>query len=1359
MITLVGMAVLLSSVSFAHINEAVRRQHEKAAASVSYKNEAGDCKIPSSQYVLDINNVRTRLLNAGDLWWDLDRAKYEVPKGDGNPGVHAIFAGAIWLSGKNAGGNLKLAALTFRSGNSDFYAGPLNDAGEVDAATCNQWDKHFNVYGSEIAAVQAEFEATGTVVNIPANVRNWPAKGNPALVAQGYNMSQNLAPFWDNDLDGIYDPTKGDYPTLKDSSEAFADQMIYWVFNDKGNAHTETNSQPLGVQINTVAFAFQTTDEVNNMTFYSYNIVNKGGEVLQETYMSQYVDADLGCFSDDRVGCDTTRSMGYIYNGRSTDPNGCAAGILGYLDNTPMLGVDFFEGPIDTNGVQKGMSSFVYYTNCSGAKCDPQSAVQYRNYQECKWADGSPFTIGGDGYGGSVSTCFLFPGNPSDPTGWSECHTQGAPIAYNDRRFVMTSGPFTFIPNATQRITIGVLFVQPQGGTGLCPDVNTILGQADDKAQALFDSGFKLLDGPDAPTVAVRELDKKLILNLINDKSGNNYGEAYKMADASIYTQTGFEVGMDSFYTFQGYKIYQLVDERVSATDLNNPEKALLLAQYDKKDNLSRLINYEKDPITQLYIPSVKVDGKNEGIKHSLVVEKDLFTDRELVNHKTYYYAAVAYAANNFKQYEQGNPSAGGQVTQYLQGRKFSRYAGVPHAIDPRNGGTELQAAWGDAVEVKRIEGKANAGNQINLTKESLDKIVTSPLGFSDTLDYVIGSDPIGFQVTDPVALKDADFELQVKDTMPYNGYSLSPNAWWTLRVLDDNGNITDSVDSETSLGTPYQQHIAITRGTERIDYGFSLSLGIPLPVYNANPVNNRPIYGAIGGSITYTDENKKWLSFVADEGVNTATNWIRSGNLRVTASDDPNRGVFDDNFSRVGQLGAYTFPFNDVEKKFDKIAGGTWAPYCLAASYRYQGSPPNGATPVTVHGPGFRSDKWGGVPFDANGVPTMFTPRNTLDRLQSVDIVITPDKSKWSQCVVFETGENLDAVQGGGRKGMARRAYSKDKDGKETIFDLLTGDLEVGRSYFPGYAVNVETGERLNIAFGESSEWPDQNGADMLWNPTDRAFGDINYGGPIPFVPFFGGKHFIYVMETPYDGGQQLHDDLEVAFTQLPANHNQAYPVWFDTVIYRQIMYTAIPYLTPGFSLKSLEEGLIPDEVTVRIRVERPLAKLPTNTGLMEGDSLPRYRFNTKGLAPKEEVAEVAKNALDNIRIVPNPYLAYSAYETSAADTRVKITNLPNNCTVSIYTVEGTLVKTIRRAINTSVPDPATGQKIELSDGINIDRTTINPESTAEWDLKNEKSVPVASGVYLFDIDAPGIGHKVLRWFGAMRPADVSNF
>jgi hypothetical protein len=175
---------------------------------------------------------------------------------------------------------------------------------------------------------------------------------------------------------------------------------------------------------------------------------------------------------------------------------------------------------------------------------------------------------------------------------------------------------------------------------------------------------------------------------------------------------------------------------------------------------------------------------------------------------------------------------------------------------------------------------------------------------------------------------------------------------------------------------------------------------------------------------------------------------------------------------------------------------------------------------------------------------------------------------------------------------------------------------------------------------------------------------------------------------------------------------------------------------------------------------VQKPYSKyarLDAN-GNSIGDSLPKYTFSTKGLGKKENVDSVAKTALDKIRIVPNPYLAYSTFENNANDGRIKITNLPNVCTIKIYSLEGTLIKVIERSVTV---DPIDGKKIEISDGLAdpVNTVRINYDNTAEWDIKNQSNITVASGIYLFDITAPGIGHKILKWFGAVRPTDISNF
>ena len=99
-------------------------------------------------------------------------------------------------------------------------------------------------------------------------------------------------------------------------------------------------------------------------------------------------------------------------------------------------------------------------------------------------------------------------------------------------------------------------------------------------------------------------------------------------------------------------------------------------------------------------------------------------------------------------------------------------------------------------------------------------------------------------------------------------------------------------------------------------------------------------------------------------------------------------------------------------------------------------------------------------------------------------------------------------------------------------------GNQPVGMSWFPGYAIDVGTGERLNMAFGEDSWLGADNGKDMIFNPSDRIYGSGGgFGGGGVYA---GGQHWIYVFKNSqyeegssnrmptYDGGNYLYENLE---------------------------------------------------------------------------------------------------------------------------------------------------------------------------------------------------------------------------------------
>ena len=55
------------------------------------------------------------------------------------------------------------------------------------------------------------------------------------------------------------------------------------------------------------------------MTFYNFELINRSTFTLTDTYFASYVDSDLGFPSDDFVGCDVQRGLGYCYNGDDDD--------------------------------------------------------------------------------------------------------------------------------------------------------------------------------------------------------------------------------------------------------------------------------------------------------------------------------------------------------------------------------------------------------------------------------------------------------------------------------------------------------------------------------------------------------------------------------------------------------------------------------------------------------------------------------------------------------------------------------------------------------------------------------------------------------------------------------------------------------------------------------------------------------------------------------------------------------------------------------------------------------------------------------------------------------------------------------
>lgn len=1330
------------------------------------------CSPATALAVLEFNNVRARIEATGGSMFQ-DRANsiaaYNVPKqvSETDPLYTAIFSGALWLGGKDLNGNLKVAAVTFRSnGENDFWPGPLDSDGEVNSTTCEVFDQYFGISRPMVNEFVSWFndKSSNPGYQIPAAILNYPAKGNTVKKKQQtYAVLEELAPFFDKDGDGFYNPaTGGDYPKYDligdidcratRDPRLFGDTTMWFVFNDKGNTHSETQGASIGMEIRGQAFAFATNDEINNMTFYNYTLVNKSSFTFTDTYFGQWIDADLGNAGDDFVGCDASRGLGYCYNGDNNDEN--ANGITGYGSTPPAIGVDFFEGPYaDNDGIDNplttvitgpagalalngipyaglgigygdgiidneryGMKKFVYYSIGNGAFAgdgDPQNAVQYYNYLRGIWRDGSQMVWGGNGYppqGSNVAADLLFPGD-SDPLFWS---TQGVPVTPatwsesgvgntpGDRRFLESAGPFTLYPGAVNDLTVGVIYARALSGDNTAS--LTYLKVADDKAQALFDNCFKVLDGPNAPDIAIQELNNELILFLSNNNPiSNNYKEGAYLKDPfisipdtldGVYQGTQTERDTLKYYKFQGYQIYQVKNSNVSVSELEDPSLSRLIYQVDVEDDIAQIVNYDFNDIVGANVPKEMVNGKNLGISHSFRITEDAFatgTNKKLVNHKTYHFMAIAYGYNNWKTVDPQRYEAGGQLRPYLPSRTNSTggsiraYSGVPHSSTPLNNGTVLHSEYGDQPEITRIEGSGNGGLVMSFTSATESQIVSS--NFVDYPVYDAGAGPIDVKVIDPLNVKKGTYYLQLTDSTLSGGTSLN-DAYWRLI----NGN--EIIYSERTIQARNEQIFS--------NLGFSITMrqtSAPGVDYTGNN-------GYLTSGVSYVDPTKRWLSGAFDYDSENDLNWIHSGTQVYTGAGE----LYSDYV-----LGGKPI---DPDQRFEDILRGTWSPYRLSAcivqslnkSIGIVKTAPGIAIPVRL---GNGLIKYGS---------TVETSLSSMDKSQSVDIVFTNDQSKWTRCVVFETGNDTLLNEGGELMFNKRKALNVGKNGAIDGTNDPIGNTGYGMGWFPGYAINIETGERLNMAFGEDSGNPSENGRDMLWNPTQNHFKFNFLAGQIDTV--FGGKHFTYVFNTRYDQGRTLDSLMSYPRGTSPVS----------THLKNIVNYVAGSAMWVGIPLVQNGESLLSTDARLSIRVTTPYKTFQTvhsaNPSPTGNSKRPMYMFSMDNFAAETGVESAAKLVLDMIKAVPNPYYAYSEYETDKLDNRIKITNLPEKCTISIYNVNGTLMRRYVKASSIT---------------------------SLDWDLKNHAGIPVAGGVYLIHVEIPDVGETVIKWFGVARPTDLN--
>lgn len=408
---------------------------------------------------------------------------------------------------------------------------------------------------------------------------------------------------------------------------------------------------------------------------------------------------------------------------------------------------------------------------------------------------------------------------------------------------------------------------------------------------------------------------------------------------------------------------------------------------------------------------------------------------------------------------------------------------------------------------VSQIEGQGNGGNFLYLTLNTRDAIMAGAPWKVQNVEYLSGFSPVSVRVIDPTQLHpEYDYRLKINPIADaYDSSLISQEAHWTLEVL--NG---------STIVETYQSANTIGQAEEEVIPGHGIAITIknhPFSIYterfqqyaeypNVSYVNNAKYaqVDLLGSYIQYSSGNHYWLGGVRDVDKHTKNDWIRAGNFRLGPWNtwSTQVGVEDkyEKWSKEDKFYLYTpdaysssyRAFCDHRGQFEHVVNGSWAPYPLASPYK--GGPQ--AKYITPDTSLTEEPQPAYYTFTLNG-PASYPGHNpTMTNLYSVDVVFTPNKTKWTRSVVLEACEDSNLSVGNALRHEPRKSPSVDKNGNPDG----TG---TGMGWFPGYAINVETGERLNIMFSENSSDIANNGADMLFNPTSDTAN-------------WGGCHFVYI-------------------------------------------------------------------------------------------------------------------------------------------------------------------------------------------------------------------------------------------------------
>ena len=1024
------------------------------------------------------------------------------------------------------------------------------------------------------------------------------------------------------------------------------DETAFAVFNDLGQ-HNTFQSNKLSVEIQQTVFAYNRADALGDMNFMKWVIVNKSDVDWDSTFLSIWVDPDIGYGYDDFVGCDENLGLGYCYNATNEDQN--------YGGAPPASGYDFFQGPIiDAPGetvelpdgtvvndkTMLGMTGFIYYSNNPGIYGNPYNSNDVWNFMTSHWKDGSLITNdGGPGTGVGPPATFMFNGDPEAGTGWLDSNE-------SDRRFLETVGPFTmpvwddengnglaeFGEPGVQIIVAGQLVAR---GTS---NVNSVteLKSVDVLAQMAYDLNFVLARAPSSPVVVVTELPNEIILTWDNSSEFDDQGAGtmptlYESIDPIITAAMGDSVILDNVqkvvdddtYNFLGYAAYQYSDasgsDPVQLRSWTVPEAA----------NPTR---YEGDHFLRITANTNTMVGD---------------VGAPLYNGKEYYFGvkAIAYC-------EYGGPT----------------HFDSPHAIvtalptftsGERYNTTYHDTLTTDATHTNLVDPRSDATVAVRVIDRNEITGHDYTVWFNEQ-QYYRDANGIWLPALANTKMlnKSSDVSsstLSVVATVPEPGSPAAVSLEFALALVSPNGAWVDGVEVTLPAG------INIVQVDDLVGAG-------------GGPGSDTPT--VVGQTVTFgANILSEWGHFASGE---TFVIWVDM----FTAPIDINFTIWDDGWAPgatgiVDAVGIATV----TEIAFATETGEHW-------NVRDNVT---GLDVVEDHldlypgGIGDAAPVFDGVQVIVDGsfaAPHGFILEDATNVEPTSSIGLGPDGEAQGYYEIDGYGVHNWSY---GVTTSSRAYYALDDPGEDPLpsgawgygtedLNTLVQDYELRMTGVWGDTLGATAdiasgGQRATLIRTRSMVGGTYGLETHPMNPNPGVDAAFTVGIPFEVWNTTTGEQVNYCLidrlqegtETPV-WGFNPHDRMYCFILNTPYNTNVNSP-FEDATLRPSLTWNNIWWVC---------HHVVGDVLT--LQYANPIVK-----------GSDTFDFTTAGLEPVTTAATL-EDDVENINVVPNPYYGYHSGEMNPFDRWVQFTNLPETCTIRIFDLSGTLVRFIEKDDDSTV-------------------------------------------------------------------------